>query len=51
MARRWREDELRLQKIFAGAPLQQEFSDATEMLRNLGSAIAYADSFSIAEKE
>lgn len=40
MLSRWRRDEARLEKMFNGG---EEFSDGTEILRNLGTAIAYAN--------
>ena len=47
MLRRWRYDELRLQDLFnRGQPVDgDDFTDGGEMLRNLGTAIAYADRF------
>ncbi len=47
MARRWRDDEARLQDLFnRGQPVDtDDLTDPGEMLRNLGSAIAHADAF------
>ena len=43
MVRRWRKDEARLEELFGAG--SDEFSDVTEMLRNIGTAIAYAQGY------
>lgn len=43
MVRRWRRDEAAIQKL--AATDEPEFSDVAEIARNLGTAIAHADSF------
>lgn len=44
MRDRWAHDERRLAEMF-GAYEPEDFSEASEMQRNLGTAIAYANSF------
>ncbi len=43
MLQRWKRDERRLEELFGVDG--EEFSDETEMQRNIGSAIAYAGAF------
>lgn len=45
MVRRWRDDEARLIDLFGEIGGEKDYTDSAEMLRNLGSAIAYADGY------
>lgn len=44
MARRWQKDLVRLHALF-GEYTENDFSDDSEMQRNLGTALAYAQDF------
>ena len=48
MLMRWYRDEARLQELFGGSVTTEDLTTSGEILRNLGTAIAYAELFLVA---
>lgn len=51
MRDRWVLDERRLQKLFGGPVTTEDLTDGGEILRNLGTAIAYANGWLVSHPE
>lgn len=45
MLRRWKKDEARLEKLCGGPVIVEDLTTEGEILRNIGTAIAYAERF------